>query len=620
MSIILTNIKKSFGFQLIINKISLEIFDGELFVLLGSSGSGKSTLLRIIAGLIQPDSGKVEINKKDVTYLSPQERNTGFVFQNYSVFRHMTVKENIEFGLKIRKINRDDKEKISSELLELVGLTGLEQRYADQLSGGQQQRVSLARALAYEPSVLLLDEPFGALDVKIRSQLRKSLKEIQTKIKVTTILVTHDQEEAFELGDRIGVINQGQLIEVDKPDVLYNYPKYEFTAAFVGGGNVLVGKKEKNIIKLGSSSLPFPENAPEHDDNAPVKVLFRPEKLILSSKNPSDIYVLGKGKVIEVRFNGSYFRVFMEMSELIGVQPIEPHISFSEGKIIIEAVLSGKDLDDQVKTGNELWVGLKDYHVLHPSGLKLLLYEENNPVVSEFGLTLAKITGGFASLLAVVDSQSETSEALNELDKIRQNHQKYLNLTNAQVRVGNPKEEILKEAQEGTYEIVIFNHKNESFDYGSLILQILSILKLPVLLVKNPHLRLRNILICTAAGEPGKDDIKFGSRVAKLSGARATLLHVKNKNSLENETARASRHLLSGKVYMEAMGVNCEIKIEESNSPLEKIELELKQIEYDLLIIGSPAPRNTKNLFWKDLTLNIITISNIPVLIVPMQA
>jgi sulfate/thiosulfate transport system ATP-binding protein len=205
MSIILTNLTKRYDANVVVNDVSLEVNDGELFVLLGGSGSGKSTILRLIAGLIEPENGRIELNGRDVTYLPPQERGTGFVFQNYSIFRHMTVAQNVEFGLQIRRISPDKRRERSAELLELVGLAGLGGRYADQLSGGQQQRVALARALAYEPAVLLLDEPFGALDVKIRAQLRKSLREIQRKLQVTTILVTHDQEEAFELADRIGV-------------------------------------------------------------------------------------------------------------------------------------------------------------------------------------------------------------------------------------------------------------------------------------------------------------------------------------------------------------------------------------------------------------------------------
>jgi sulfate/thiosulfate transport system ATP-binding protein len=188
MSIILTNLVKYFGPNLVVNNVSLEVADGELFVLLGGSGSGKSTILRLIAGLIQPDNGRIQLNGRDVTYLPVQARDTGFVFQNYSIFRHMTVSENVEFGLRIRGVAGEEKRQRSAELLDLVGLAGLGSRYADQLSGGQQQRVALARALAYNPAVLLLDEPFGALDVKIRAQLRRSLREIQERAQVTTIL------------------------------------------------------------------------------------------------------------------------------------------------------------------------------------------------------------------------------------------------------------------------------------------------------------------------------------------------------------------------------------------------------------------------------------------------
>src|SRR5947208_8447139 len=214
MSIVLEQITKRYGNQWVVDNVALEVADKELFVLLGSSGSGKSTILRMIAGLAEPTSGRILLHGRDVTYLTPQKRGTGFVFQNYSIFRHMSVGENIEFGLKIRKVPREERTRKREQLLDLVGLTGLGNRYAHQISGGQQQRVALARGLAYEPNVLLLDEPFGALDVKIRTQLRRSLKEIQDRLAVTTILVTHDQEEAFELADRIGVLDRGRLLEI----------------------------------------------------------------------------------------------------------------------------------------------------------------------------------------------------------------------------------------------------------------------------------------------------------------------------------------------------------------------------------------------------------------------
>src|SRR5215467_5209622 len=236
MSIILEQVTKRFGRNWVVDNVSLEVADKELFVLLGSSGSGKSTILRMIAGLTQPSSGRILLHGRDVSDLPPQQRGTGFVFQNYSIFRHMTVSENIEFGLRIRRVPPAVRRARRDELLDLVGLRGLGQRFESELSGGQRQRVALARALAYEPSVLLLDEPFGALDVKIRLQLRRSLREIQQTLSVTTILVTHDQEEAFELGQRIGVIERGQLLEVGRPEELYTRPRTVPVATFLGSG------------------------------------------------------------------------------------------------------------------------------------------------------------------------------------------------------------------------------------------------------------------------------------------------------------------------------------------------------------------------------------------------
>src|SRR3984893_593670 len=242
MSIALDGVTKRYADQVTVDRVSLEVETGELFVLLGPSGGGKSTVLRMIAGLIPPDEGTIQLAGRDVTGLPPQKRDVGFVFQNYSIFRHMTVGENIEFGLKIRGAPAAQREQRREELLDLVGLGGLAARYESQLSGRQRQRVALARALAYEPAVLLLDEPFGALDVKIRSQLRQSLREVQKTLGVTTVLVTHDQDEAFELGQRIGIVDRGRLLEVGTPEHLYSKPKSLFVATFLGAGTVLVGR------------------------------------------------------------------------------------------------------------------------------------------------------------------------------------------------------------------------------------------------------------------------------------------------------------------------------------------------------------------------------------------
>jgi sulfate/thiosulfate transport system ATP-binding protein len=232
MSIVLTDLVKRYAGEAVVDHVSLEVEDGEFFVLLGESGSGKSTILRMIAGLASPDEGRIVLHGRDVTDLPPQARNTGFVFQNYSLFRHMTVAENVEFSLRVRKVPRAERAAKRDDLLALVGLAGFARRYPRQLSGGQQQRVAVARALAFSPSVLLLDEPFGALDVKIRGQLRRALRKIQKSLKITTILVTHDQEEAFLFAKHVVVLNEGRVVVAGRPQDVMKH-QHPFLQEFV---------------------------------------------------------------------------------------------------------------------------------------------------------------------------------------------------------------------------------------------------------------------------------------------------------------------------------------------------------------------------------------------------
>ncbi len=227
-------VTKRYGDFAALNDVSLEVPAGSLTALLGPSGSGKSTLLRVVAGLEVPDSGTVRIEERDATNVPVQQRGIGFVFQHYAAFKHLTVRENVAFGLRIRKRPRREADAKVDELLGIVGLAGYQSRYPSQLSGGQRQRMALARALAIEPRVLLLDEPFGALDAKVRADLREWLRRLHDEVEVTTVLVTHDQEEAMAVADRIAVMNEGRIEQVGAPVELYERPANDFVMGFLG--------------------------------------------------------------------------------------------------------------------------------------------------------------------------------------------------------------------------------------------------------------------------------------------------------------------------------------------------------------------------------------------------
>lgn len=350
MSIQLERVNKTYDSQQVVRDFSLDIATGELFVLLGASGSGKSTLLRMIAGLSDIDSGKILLNDKDVTHLPPQKRGTGFVFQNYSLFRHMTVAQNIEFGLSIRRIPRRDREQRVNELLELIGLTGYGDRLTTQISGGQQQRVALARALAYQPNVLLLDEPFGALDVKIRVQLRQNLRDIQQKLGLTAILVTHDQEEAFDIADRIGIIEQGRLLEVGTPTELYRRPQSLFTATFLGNANILPARRNGRSVYVGDISIPAPSQT-EHLAGQNVEILCRPEEVELSPEHQRpERNVIGQGRVESIVFAGAVLRLSIQLTD---------------SDVPIQALLSPAEVRERgIEVGQTVWVSLKEFHLL----------------------------------------------------------------------------------------------------------------------------------------------------------------------------------------------------------------------------------------------------------------
>ncbi|HVV01230.1 MAG TPA: ABC transporter ATP-binding protein [Verrucomicrobiae bacterium] len=279
MSIQLKNISRSFGSVAALWGVSFTANEGELLALLGPSGSGKTTALRVIAGLEQPDSGEVWIRGQPVNELPAQKRNIGFVFQSYALFRHMTVFKNIAFGLRVKKWKNAELRERVAELLKLLGLEGLEHRYPHQLSGGQRQRVAIARALAPRPGVLLLDEPFGAVDAKIRQELREWLATLHRELRVTTIFVTHDQEEALEIASRIVIFSRGQVEQVGTPRQVYDQPANEFVARFIGVMNVLELRVRDGKAFIGE--LEFPSaGVPE---GKKLRIGFRPYAVRISS-------------------------------------------------------------------------------------------------------------------------------------------------------------------------------------------------------------------------------------------------------------------------------------------------------------------------------------------------
>ncbi|GLK57676.1 sulfate transport system ATP-binding protein [Methylopila capsulata] len=331
MDLKIRDVRKEYGSFPALNGVSLDIRSGELVALLGPSGSGKTTLLRAIAGLEIPDSGQILFGDEDALAKPVQERNVGFVFQHYALFRHMKVFDNIAFGLRVRGRARrpaeaDIRRKVL-ELLDLVQLKGLENRYPAQLSGGQRQRVALARALAIEPQVLLLDEPFGALDAQVRKELRRWLREIHNETGHTTVFVTHDQEEALELADRVAILHKGDLQQVGTPDAIYDEPATPFVYAFIGDSSSLPIDVRSGEATLDGRALPLGRvDAPD----GPARLHVRPQDVTFVA--PGEGVALGR--IAALRRLGAFRRADVEVGarrSRIEVR-LPPEASFSEGE------------------------------------------------------------------------------------------------------------------------------------------------------------------------------------------------------------------------------------------------------------------------------------------------
>ena len=320
MDIRVQNVLKQFSRYPALNDVSLDIRSGELIALLGPSGSGKTTLLRLIAGLESPTAGRIFFGNEDASSKTVQQRNVGFVFQAYALFRNMTVLENISFGLKVRpRATRPPRAEIkrrAMELLDLVQLTGMHDRYPQQLSGGQRQRVALARALAIEPGVLLLDEPFGALDAQVRKELRKWLREIHDKTGHTTVFVTHDQEEALELADRLVVMSQGKIEQVGTPDEVYDRPDNPFVFGFIGESSALPVEIDNGELWVGGRAIGLTAG---DTPKGPAQLFFRPHDVELINDGPALAGVVaasrrvGGTRRVELEIGGEAQRIEIDL-------------------------------------------------------------------------------------------------------------------------------------------------------------------------------------------------------------------------------------------------------------------------------------------------------------------
>ncbi len=346
MSIEVQKLRKSFGDFVAVDDVDLSLQSGDLVALLGPSGSGKSTLLRMIAGLETPDSGEIHLTGKEAITLSVQDRKVGFVFQHYALFKHMNVFENIAFGLRVRKQPEASIRARVTELLDLIQLQGLEGRFPAQLSGGQRQRVAVARALAPEPQVLLLDEPFGALDAKVRAELRAWVRRLHDQTGMTTLFVTHDQDEAMEVAKRVVIMDKGRVEQEGSPQDIFDRPATQFVADFVGETNHVESLSEPGLVVWG----PFRFAVADLPGGLKVRVYFRPHDVYVTSDKES---LQVAATITMERFKGAF---------------IELELDLGSGKKILAHLPKGVSQASGFRVGKKVFAGITDFHVFSMDG------------------------------------------------------------------------------------------------------------------------------------------------------------------------------------------------------------------------------------------------------------
>jgi sulfate transport system ATP-binding protein len=625
MSIVVEELTKRYAGHPVVNNVSLEVADGELFVLLGSSGSGKSTLLRMIAGLTETDGGRVLLHGRDVTALPPAQRGVGFVFQSYALFRGMTVSENVEFALSIRGVAKAQRRRRRDELLELVGLAGLGGRMPRQLSGGQQQRVALARALAHRPEVLLLDEPFGALDAKVRTELRRTIRDIQRELGITTIFVTHDQEEAFELADRLAVLSFGRLLEAGPPEELYLRPETELVATFLGTANLMVGESTTDGVRLGPVQFPLATRVEPGNDTRRVQVLFRPEDVSLRD-NAEDLAcpALGQAVVDHRAFVGSFEKLRLRLPPLSGVRTISPPAPFGSTEIWLEASRT----QDQarrfpLRPGDSTWVGVQRVHALIHPGLRFLLLTDGTSRAESaltFGANLARLAHARVTLLGCQGGDLDVPEAARTA---RERLGSGLAAVDVRQSSGRPAEAVAEEVGRQPADLVFLVLPEKSPADGLALAE-------EVLAAGHHHVLLvpagfsgpmpSHFLICVAVGEPGKDDVSFAGRLARHLQAETTILTVvpeEERARAESGAVESAQRFLEGnRRALARLGVPVETRI--SYGPVvQQIVSEVVEKGHDLVVVGVPLPGRTRGITLGGLLPRLLPdLGDRPVLIV----
>ncbi len=617
MSIVLEQVTKRYGERSVVSDLSLSIATGELFVLLGPSGSGKSTVLRMIAGLAEADSGRVLLHGRDVTRTPPRARGAGFVFQHYALFRHMTVSQNVEFALRVRGVRARERARRRDELLELVELSGFGGRLPRQLSGGQQQRVALARALAHQPEVLLLDEPFGALDARIRGELRKTLRRIQRELGITAIFVTHDQEEAFELGDRLAVLNYGRLLETGPPDELYLRPATEFVATFLGAANLLVGEATTGGVRVGSLEIPLATESASSAGSRRVQVLFRPEDVALDlDRSALTVPVLGEGIVEQASFAGAQERLVLRLPAMPHVRTLAPPVPFGSDYFLVEASRTPHAARRvPLAPGDRAWVGVRRIHALVHPGLHFLLLTSGSPedrAAIVIGAEMARLAQARATLVALGE---KTGEPLTEL--LRESIEQLgtgIAIHQSRAAAGSTVEIVAEEAARLPYDLVVLGW--EPREGRELAGVALAAGAEHLLLVPGPSPVPARVLVCVAVGEPGKRDVAFTARLSRHLGAEVTVMTVLEGESDAAEREAAGRFLDGGVRTLARLGVRAAACVR-TGEPEHEIRAQVADGKHDLLVLGSPLPRYGDRLELRGLLRHLLERGlDCPVLVV----